>query len=256
MQNLNFASFYRYVLAMIYKERTLPLKQIGEGFSTEGKIGGSVKIERFGSTLTVTISPFRLADLTKGTYCCLLTDTVHTIYMPLTGYHGTDELNIDDFCLLLYYKGDSVTPVAMATHGMRSYDVSSLLPTQVEPSTPYDDEAIADQNYYSNLKPFCDTYYQSVKSEIDETFESLPPFNGYKETLPSATFVRTGEVLLGKYYSGEKVRFLLFGARTREELPAQNRNDALFIPLSFFDRKNGYYILFQCGETGIILKKE
>ena len=238
---------------MIYREYTIPLKQIAKGFSDGGEVGGSVRIERFGSSLTVRVSPFRLATLKNGTYACLITDGTHTLHMPISGYRGNEELDLDELCLVLYHKDETVSPVALATRGKRTWDANELLsPLQPKREETYDDNAVSEQNYYAPQEN--DDYYRSVKQEVEESFDTLPPFSGYAETLPSAVFVQTGEVLLGKLYRGEKVKYLLFGAKTREELPKEHRDKALFVPLSFFHAEEGYFLLFQSGETGQIIE--
>lgn len=211
-------------------------------------------MEQFGSSLTVTLSPFGLTTLKNGTYGCLLTDGVHIIDMPMEGYRGNTELDFDEFCILLYHVDTLVSPVAIAMHGKKVWKADELLSSIPIPKQNYDDELLTEENYFppSNVT-VSDEYYRSVKDEVEESFDTLPPFEGYEETLPSAVFVRTGDVLLGKLYHGERVKYLLFGARTREELPKEHRAKAHFVPLSFFRENEGYFLLFQSGETGEII---
>lgn len=114
----------------------------------------------------------------------------------------------------------------------------------------YDDEALAEANYFFERIEADDSYYRSVKDEVEESFASLPPFDGFRDSLPNAQFVRSGEYLLGKLYQAGKVRYLLFAAKTKEALPADLRERAYFVPCSLYAQKEGYYVLFQDAGTG------
>lgn len=141
-------------------------------------------------------------------------------------------------------------PPCEAPRETREGEESSFRARTADEGEAYDDEALSAANYFSERIDADDTYYRSVREEVEESFSSLPPFDGFRDSLPEAQFVRSGEYLLGKLYRAGKVRYLLFAAKTKEALPADLRERAYFVPCSLYAQKEGYYVLFQDAGTG------
>ncbi|MBO4989806.1 MAG: hypothetical protein J6D37_05690 [Clostridia bacterium] len=255
---------------MIYLERTITLSEIGSGFSSDGsKVECILKAEQFGDRLSLKLSPFHLAPLSEGTYSCLLTDGKEILTVPVgTPVTLRSELSLKEpFCALLCFVHTLVTPVAFGSYKSFSCDLDALLshlkPKEEVPSRApeketlnertYDDSLLAEENFYPSEEEIDDSYYQSVKDEVEESFSSLPSFSGFKETLPYALFVQAEGAILGKLYQGDRVKYLLFGAKTKEELPKEHRDKAYFVPFDFWKETDGYFLLFQSGKDGSIL---
>ena len=199
----------------------------------------------------------------------------------------------EPFCALLCFVHTLVTPVAFGSYLSFSCDLDALLSRlapkeeaplsapakeaeeevplsapakeaeeevplsapakEAEEEKTYDDFLLPEENFYPEREEIDDSYYQSVKEEVEESFSALPVFSAFRQTLPCALFVKAGETILGKLYQGERVKYLLFGAKTREELPKQHRDKAYFVPFDFRKETEGYYLLFQSGKDGSIL---
>ncbi|MGN1235552.1 MAG: hypothetical protein ACI4U2_06195 [Christensenellaceae bacterium] len=142
--------------------------------------------------------------------------------------------------------GQKAEPVALPVQMQ-----TQILPTGSDQREEYDDERIAEESYFP--APTDDTYYRSVKGEVDESFFTLPRFEGFETVFADALFVRSGRYLLGKIFRLGRVQYLLFGAERIEHLPEKLREKARFVPLSLFTPERGYYFLFQSAADGEIL---
>ncbi len=157
---------------MRYVKKTCILRELKAGFSADGKqISGVVKVEQYGTNLGVELSTVNLASATQGEYCLLLADGKRRYKtLPLTdgnrfSFYGDVEI-AEGFYAILCFVADSAVPIAYGVCGAMPYDVFSLtrqafslpepqkttvnahLPPSNSPSAPYDDELVANENYY------------------------------------------------------------------------------------------------------------
>lgn len=137
----------------------------------------------------------------------------------------------------------------------------------------YDDEAIADENYYafsstgekednllsnSVLRAFkiCggDTYYQSVRSELDEIFNLNPRDESLLSVFPHSLWAQLSEGeekgnLVGVIFEQLTVRYVCFAKKKKEGESAPK--NSCFVPCSFFEGEtDGYFVTFRDADTG------
>lgn len=172
---------------MNYVKKMCILRQIKQGFSTDGKtLSGLIKVEQYGKNLAVEISVINFAPLASGDYYCLLSDGKgKTEMLCLRGkslFNILTDMDITDgFCGIICHVKTDVVPIAYGVNGNGAYDWKSILNATLPPvfpkkeeksesaqalaSTPkppapstekpsaeklknYDDEGLAEENYY------------------------------------------------------------------------------------------------------------
>lgn len=139
----------------------------------------------------------------------------------------------------------------------------------------YNDEKVADENYYafssdgqekenlesdSILRAFrvCggDTYYRSVRSELDEIFKENPVDESLRRIFPNSLWIRLQEGedkgnLVGIIHERMVVRYVCYAAFDDGRVPDDVKEKACFVPVTFFrDEKRGYYVIFRDADTG------
>lgn len=110
----------------------------------------------------------------------------------------------------------------------------------------------------SILHPFKFTdgqsYYLSVKDELEELFSSSPRVDGLKNALPNSEWVQvdnSGGCLVGIVYENLQVRYIAYALPAQGKTPPHELKDACFIPVNpYADIENGYFVLFQDAATG------
>ena len=164
---------------MNYIKKMCILRQIKQGFSTDGKtLSGLIKAEQYGKNLAVEISVINFAPLVSGDYYCLLSDGKgKTEMLCLRGkslFNILTDMDITDgFCGIICHVKTDVVPIAYGVNGNGAYDWKSILNATLPPVFPkkeeknesaqalavtvnepknkpknYDDESLADENYY------------------------------------------------------------------------------------------------------------
>lgn len=168
---------------MNYVKKMCILRQIKQGFSGDGKtLSGLIKVEQYGKNLAVEVSIINFAPLVSGEYYCLLSDGKgKTEMLSLRGksiFNLLTDLDVSGgFCGVVCYVKNEVVPIAYGINGNGSYDWRAILnkvmppvfpkkqetidtaitkteknePTMYETkekSSVYDDEKVADENYY------------------------------------------------------------------------------------------------------------
>lgn len=146
-----------------------------------------------------------------------------------------------------------------------------------EKKEEYDDEKVADKDYYSfsrslgeedNLQSTSilrafkisngDTYYRSIQSELDEIFNENPPDNSLKNAFPHSVWARVGgarDSLVGIILDGLVVRYVCYAEFADGRESKKVRENGCFVPVSFYKNNNsGYYVLFQDADTGAYVK--
>lgn len=145
-----------------YSKNIAVIKELKEGFSADGgPLTGVIKIERYGRAIRAEVTKINFAPLSEGKYVTGITDGNSTIVFEGDTYEGDAELDTScGFAALLCFINGQVAPIASAISGnfhgealgIKSY-IESLerMSARVEEEPvvqKYEDEAIAEDNYY------------------------------------------------------------------------------------------------------------
>lgn len=159
-----------------YVKNIAVIKGLKDGFSVDGgPLSGLVKCERYGSVLKVEVTYLNFAPLAEGRYVTALSDGNSTIIVENGSFEGYSALDTSEgFAALVCYINGSVSPVASAICG-NFHGAAIGIKEEVEraeraapeknekaekpekkadkkdvktPVNPYEDEAIAEVNYY------------------------------------------------------------------------------------------------------------
>lgn len=153
-----------------------------------------------------------------------------------------------------------------------------------EQAAAYDDEAIAESDYYepSHADEVADgevpketeetagggdpsahedalltrgtlTYYREVRDEIEEVLKKYPPDTRLKWAFPHSEWARNGDSLIGIVYEAGIPRYLCVAAET---LQPSLKEQSVFVPASPFSDERGFYVVFQDADTGAYVKVE
>lgn len=169
---------------MIFIKKMCVLRQTRPGFSGDGtQVGGVVKAEQYGKNLSVEVSVVGFAPLAAGEYYAVVADPYDRVeLLPLRGkslFNLISELDVSEgFCAVICLVKNGITPLAYGVSGNRQYDFEKLIrsvappgengdfriavtqsipdaiPEEIQggydktPREGYNDETIADQNYY------------------------------------------------------------------------------------------------------------
>ncbi len=196
---------------MNYVKKMCILRQIKQGFSGDGKtLSGLIKVEQYGKNLAVEVSIINFAPLVSGEYYCLLSDGKgKTEMLSLRGksiFNLLSDLDISGgFCGVVCYVKNEVVPIAYGINGNGSYDWRTILNKVMPPVFPkkqesgdtavarlepppvlceieakspvYDDERVADENYYEEGK---NERYEPAKNAENATAENTSEAKGEK----------------------------------------------------------------------------
>lgn len=156
---------------MGYTKNIAVIRGLKDGFSSDGgSLSGLVKAERYGSHLKIEISYINFAPLTEGRYITALSDGRHTVIVENGDFEGESELNTDaGFAALVCFINGGVYPVASAVcgnfrgealgikaevektenlHAANNANKKSKGTAVSQEAQAYEDEAIAEENYY------------------------------------------------------------------------------------------------------------
>lgn len=137
-----------------YVKRIAVIKQIKDGFSADGgALSGIVKLEAYAGYLKAEISLINFAPLKEGKYLFGITDGVHCEIFEDLFYECESALNATGgFAFIVCFCHEKVFPIASAYCGNGASALpwlsQQLSKTQVVKKQVYDDEAIAEENYY------------------------------------------------------------------------------------------------------------
>ncbi len=310
----------------MYEKRLCILKQIRKGFSADGsQLTGAVYAERLGSELILTPRIPALAPMKEGRYALAVSAGGKEFVLEL---RGNEPLRVpadfsirDGFCALVCFVRGEAEPIAFGACGGAPADYSRLLklfskndpafvpkPIKQEPepllekkSDPiptkeekkieerdYDDEAIADVDYYGDVwknsenadhvcedpketdpacagdrvceneadesvHPFESTrgtlaYYHEIAPKLKEAMQKYPRDEHLESVFPNSEWVKAENGLLGIVYAEGQPRYLCVAMKT--EPPQEVKDASIFVPASPYDEEEGYYIVFQDADTG------
>ena len=154
-------------------------------------------------------------------------------------------------------------------------------PREERAAARYDDEAIADGDYFSRptdedggapregakkrAAALCDenacgarrgslTYYYEVKEKLDAAFAAYPPDASLLKAFPRSEWVDTGKALLGIIYKEGIPRYLCVAAKGKEPPPCMRENAVFVLEDAFCEE--GFWVVFQNADTGEYEKTE
>ena len=154
-----------------------------------------------------------------------------------------------------------------------------------ERAAAYDDEAIADSDYYAAshaheggngtvqgqaeevagdgdpsenedalLFPRGSlTYYKEVRDEIETVLKSYPADMRLKWAFPQSEWARNGDSLIGIVYEEGIPRYLCVASEKPDD---DLKEHSVFVPASPFSDETGFYVVFQDADTGAYVKVE
>ena len=148
-----------------YSKNIAVIRELKEGFSADGgSLTGVIKIERYGRAIRAEVTKINFAPLTEGKYVTGITDGNSTIVFEGDIYEGDAEIDTScGFAALICFINGSVAPIASAVSGnfqgealgIKSYieklelvDESAQSAQTGQSEQKYEDEAIAEENYY------------------------------------------------------------------------------------------------------------
>ena len=150
-----------------YTKNIAVIRELKSGFSVDGgPLSGLVKVEKYGN-LKVEVSLINFAPLTQGKYVCGVSDGKNVCVLDGLSFDGVSDVNTaDGFAALICFVNEDVFPVASAVCGEFH---SAILGIREEierqenakksvtgADIKYEDEALAQENYYEYGKAFKD----------------------------------------------------------------------------------------------------
>ena len=154
-----------------YTKKIAVIKQVKNGFSADGgSLSGLVKAETYAGFLKVEVSLINFAPLSEGRYVLGISDGLKTVVFEGCGYEGEVDFNlVGGFAFLVCFCNGNCAPVASAACGQMACALPDLKEEMTRSETAksqpsakgekpvdrvqtgvaaYDDEAIAEINYY------------------------------------------------------------------------------------------------------------
>ena len=152
-----------------YTKNIAIIKGLKEGFSADGgALSGLVRAEKYGTHLRVEISLINFAPMSEGRYVAAITDGVNSEIIENLLFDGPSEVDTSGgFAAVICFVHGTVSLIASAICGDYSGDTLQLKDAiaraegakvghttgSIQKNTPvYEDEAIAEVNYYEFAK--------------------------------------------------------------------------------------------------------
>lgn len=151
---------------MGYVKNVAVIKEIKDGFSADGgPLSGLVKAEKYSDNLSVEISLINFAPLTEGRYVAAISDGTHFEIIENCAFEGCSKVDITGgFACVICYVHSGVRLLASAVAGgmqsaalplksaIESAEAAKSPPVETA-CTEYEDEALAEDNYYEFQTP-------------------------------------------------------------------------------------------------------
>lgn len=162
---------------MGYTKNIAVIRGLKSGFSADGgELSGLVKAEKYGSFLRVEVSLINFAPLTEGRYVAAICDGKNTCILDGLSFEGNSEVDTGGgFAALVCFVNGTVAPVASAVCGnfhSQVLGIKEMIERQERTNlvnvpkaeqaelkieeAPYEDEALAQENYYEYEQAFKD----------------------------------------------------------------------------------------------------
>ncbi|MDE6868372.1 MAG: hypothetical protein K2J83_04435, partial [Clostridia bacterium] len=245
-----------------YTKNIAVIRELKNGFSSDGgALTGLVKAEKYGAKLRAEVSLINFAPLTEGRYVSAISDGTHTQILENGFFEGYSEVDTSSgFAALVCFVNGNVSPIASAVCGnfqSAALGIKEVIERGEKPSdltapteSAYEDEAIAEENYYEYEQAFADggavredktqeekrrkpdedaensadvkghrrtdglargeCFYQRMKGEIDKLLSSYPAEDSLEKVVENSRWVKIN-------YGGEK--FYVFGIIYQKSTP-------------------------------------
>ena len=143
-----------------YTKNIAVIRELKNGFSADGgALSGLIKCERYGTRLKAEASLINFAPLTEGRYVVAVSDGNHTQILEGNVFEGISEVDTGEgFAALVCFVNGEVSPIASAVCGnfqSAALGIRSVIERAEHTvkhtentATAYEDEAIAQENYY------------------------------------------------------------------------------------------------------------
>ena len=141
-----------------YTKNIAVIRGLKSGFSVDGgPLSGIVKAEKYGGNLRVEVSLINFAPLTEGRYICAVSDGKRVCVLDGLNHDGASEVDTSGgFAALICFVNGEVAPVASAVCGPFHSAIVGIREAierqenskQDMPAIKYEDEALAQENYY------------------------------------------------------------------------------------------------------------
>lgn len=141
-----------------YTKNIAVIRGLKSGFSVDGgPLSGLVKAEKYGSNLRVEVSLINFAPLTEGKYVCAVSDGKEVCVLDGLVFDGASLVDTGEgFAALICFVNGEVAPVASAVCGQfhsAILGIREAIERQENlrkdmPIIKYEDEALAQENYY------------------------------------------------------------------------------------------------------------
>ena len=221
-----------------YSKNIAVIRGLKEGFSADGgPLTGVVKIESYGKTIRAEVTKINFAPLSEGKYITGITDGNNVLLFEEDIYEGDAGLELSGgFAALICFVGAQVSAVASAVSGnyrgellgIKSYIERLEKADEKLQVEKYEDEAIAEENYYEYAQADegggalrANTQKEEGGSEAlqnEETFSTVQKKGGVKEMLSTGgSFYKKMreeiEGLLSAYPQEESLCALIEGSK-------------------------------------------
>ena len=199
-----------------YVKKIAVIKQIQHGFSADsGALSGVVKAETYAGFLKVEASLINFAPLSDGRYVLGISDGLKTIVFEGSSFEGECDFNLTyGFAFMVCFCNGGCQPIASAACGQMACALPDLKEEMAhsesvlkdkpsgrgkenaerQANTAYDDEAIAEVNYYERSadesgSAVCEDKAQKEDGRTDgEDEETFGSFKKQKEPLDKAYY--------------------------------------------------------------------
>ncbi len=143
-----------------YTKNIAVIRGLKDGFSADGgNLSGLVRAEKYGSALKIEVSLINFAPLSEGRYVAALSDGTDCVLVENCFFEGESKVNPScGFAACIFYVNGGVFPVASAICGSFHAAAAGLkefvereegvLKRGRPAEGEYEDEAIAEENYY------------------------------------------------------------------------------------------------------------
>lgn len=296
---------------MGYTKNIAVIRGIKSGFSADGgELSGLIKAEKYGSSLKIEVSLINFAPLSEGKYVVAVSDGKRTLVLDGLSFEGVSELDTGaGFAALICFVRGEVQPVASAVCGNfrsaavgiraeieKQEKINSEKPysPQAEESIRYEDEALAQENYYEYGQTdkdggtLCEDkkeekdgrgiredeeaesafgqtagglarggFFEQMKDEIEKVFSRYPEERALCETVEGSRWVKIdyGE---GKFYVFGVIYDGGNPAYICYGVPAKDSRrppESLAGLATYLDAGgSGYWVMYQDASTGASVK--
>lgn len=145
---------------MAYTKNIAVIRGLKSGFSADGgPLSGIIKAEKYGGSLKIEASLINFAPLTEGKYVCAVSDGKSVCVLDGSLFEGASEVDTGaGFAALICFVNGGVFPIASAICGPfqsavigikeKIESLERINETQIKAEPAYEDEALAQENYY------------------------------------------------------------------------------------------------------------